>query len=149
MNQFSVVSSQFPALVLRCPWRLPSQDRAGLSTKPKTVENRELTTGFLAGPLGFEPRQSAPKALDLPLVDGPAPPTLTIFNCRLKDCLINAQPTTADRQSKIFCQYLARFRVLVTWAAISALARRPAASLAAALDRNKPYTAEPDPDSEA
>jgi hypothetical protein len=26
---------------------------------------------FLAGPLGFEPRQSAPKALDLPLVDGP------------------------------------------------------------------------------
>jgi hypothetical protein len=27
--------------------------------------------GFLAGPLGFEPRQSAPKALDLPLVDGP------------------------------------------------------------------------------
>jgi hypothetical protein len=25
----------------------------------------------LAGPLGFEPRQSAPKALDLPLVDGP------------------------------------------------------------------------------
>src|SRR5271157_1579546 len=36
----------------------------------------QLTTGgwqllFLAGPLGFEPRQSAPKALDLPLVDGP------------------------------------------------------------------------------
>src|SRR4029077_2043124 len=30
-----------------------------------------LTTAFLAGPLGFEPRQSAPKALDLPLVDGP------------------------------------------------------------------------------
>src|SRR5882724_9995893 len=26
---------------------------------------------YLAGPLGFEPRQSAPKALDLPLVDGP------------------------------------------------------------------------------
>ena len=25
----------------------------------------------MAGPLGFEPRQSAPKALDLPLVDGP------------------------------------------------------------------------------
>src|SRR5580693_5669341 len=31
----------------------------------------ELRTGSLAGPLGFEPRQSAPKALDLPLVDGP------------------------------------------------------------------------------
>jgi hypothetical protein len=31
----------------------------------------------LAGPLGFEPRQSAPKALDLPLVDGP-----TLFSSR-------------------------------------------------------------------
>ena len=28
-------------------------------------------TRFLAGRLGFEPRQSAPKALDLPLVDRP------------------------------------------------------------------------------
>ena len=27
----------------------------------------------LAGRLGFEPRQSAPKALDLPLVDRPKP----------------------------------------------------------------------------
>src|ERR1035437_6428730 len=33
--------------------------------------NWRLATAFLAGPLGFEPRQSAPKALDLPLVDGP------------------------------------------------------------------------------
>src|SRR5271155_3657193 len=32
---------------------------------------RQLYSVFLAGPLGFEPRQSAPKALDLPLVDGP------------------------------------------------------------------------------
>src|SRR6476646_9912176 len=31
---------------------------------------------ILAGPLGFEPRQSAPKALDLPLVDGPVTPLL-------------------------------------------------------------------------
>src|SRR5713226_6703406 len=35
------------------------------------TENWQLRTGYLAGPLGFEPRQSAPKALDLPLVDGP------------------------------------------------------------------------------
>jgi hypothetical protein len=35
------------------------------------AKNERLTTDFLAGPLGFEPRQSAPKALDLPLVDGP------------------------------------------------------------------------------
>src|SRR5690242_13999437 len=37
------------------------------------MHNEELTAKscFLAGPLGFEPRQSAPKALDLPLVDGP------------------------------------------------------------------------------
>src|SRR6185437_8608542 len=32
---------------------------------------------FLAGPLGFEPRQSAPKALDLPLVDGPVGPAVS------------------------------------------------------------------------
>src|ERR1051326_1817625 len=30
-----------------------------------------ITAIFLAGPLGFEPRQSAPQALDLPLVGGP------------------------------------------------------------------------------
>src|SRR6266404_5005950 len=35
------------------------------------AKNREPRAAFLAGPLGFEPRQSAPKALDLPLVDGP------------------------------------------------------------------------------
>jgi hypothetical protein len=34
-----------------------------------TTDRRSLTT--LAGRLGFEPRQSAPKALDLPLVDRP------------------------------------------------------------------------------
>src|SRR5271156_1792276 len=41
--------------------------------RPSALRNREPATGnfFLAGPLGFEPRQSAPKALDLPLVDGP------------------------------------------------------------------------------
>jgi hypothetical protein len=33
---------------------------------------------FLAGPLGFEPRQSAPKALDLPLVDGPVNQLLAV-----------------------------------------------------------------------
>src|SRR5579871_2046210 len=40
---------------------------------PSLTGNWVLATEnyFLAGPLGFEPRQSAPKALDLPLVDGP------------------------------------------------------------------------------
>ncbi len=37
----------------------------------------------LAGPLGFEPRQSAPKALDLPLVDGPVKSlSISIADCR-------------------------------------------------------------------
>src|SRR5258708_1787916 len=36
---------------------------------PRSYNNLQT----LAGPLGFEPRQSAPKALDLPLVDGPVP----------------------------------------------------------------------------
>ena len=38
-----------------------------------SIKLRELMADHphLAGPLGFEPRQSAPKALDLPLVDGP------------------------------------------------------------------------------
>jgi hypothetical protein len=36
----------------------------------------------LAGPLGFEPRQSAPKALDLPLVDGPV-----VTRLRLREIL--------------------------------------------------------------
>src|SRR5947199_5224257 len=38
---------------------------------PAPAVGQRPTTAFLAGPLGFEPRQSAPKALDLPLVDGP------------------------------------------------------------------------------
>jgi hypothetical protein len=37
---------------------------------------------MLAGPLGFEPRQSAPKALDLPLVDGPIAHRLSICGSR-------------------------------------------------------------------
>jgi hypothetical protein len=44
----------------------------------------------LAGPLGFEPRQSAPKALDLPLVDGPkvfhsrAPPQAALPSAQVR-----------------------------------------------------------------
>jgi hypothetical protein len=37
----------------------------------KLKAGRVLTAYSLAGRLGFEPRQSAPKALDLPLVDRP------------------------------------------------------------------------------
>ena len=40
-------------------------------------KSQEPPAAFLAGPLGFEPRQSAPKALDLPLVDGPVESSLT------------------------------------------------------------------------
>src|SRR5215475_6957157 len=43
-----------------------SQSQRSLGT-----EYQVLGTAFLAGRLGFEPRQSAPKALDLPLVDRP------------------------------------------------------------------------------
>jgi hypothetical protein len=38
------------------------------------------SNSFLAGRLGFEPRQSAPKALDLPLVDRPVQHTQTTTN---------------------------------------------------------------------
>src|ERR1039458_10096807 len=55
----SVLSSRFSVLGFGAPASL------------LRTENWQLRTGFLAGPLGFEPRQSAPKALDLPLVDGP------------------------------------------------------------------------------
>jgi hypothetical protein len=41
---------------------------------------------FLAGPLGFEPRQSAPKALDLPLVDGP------VNQCQVSSFLFQVKP---------------------------------------------------------
>src|ERR1035437_98782 len=54
----SVLSSRFSVLGFGAPASL------------LRTENWQLRTGFLAGPLGFEPRQSAPKALDLPLVDG-------------------------------------------------------------------------------
>jgi hypothetical protein len=56
---------------------------------------------FLAGPLGFEPRQSAPKALDLPLVDGPVGQfQLLIYDFRLKTgqllLSINNQKSTIE-----------------------------------------------------
>src|SRR5215469_16482326 len=42
--------------------------------------SRRLCYASLAGRLGFEPRQSAPKALDLPLVDRPVLKTRYKFN---------------------------------------------------------------------
>src|SRR5947207_13901904 len=47
-----------------------------------TLRGQGSRTAFLAGPLGFEPRQSAPKALDLPLVDGPV--KLLATSCELR-----------------------------------------------------------------
>src|ERR1019366_2087864 len=66
--------------------------------------NWRLATAFLAGPLGFEPRQSAPKALDLPLVDGPVNQSL-IVDFRL---LMERQRGTSivHQQSKINNQKL-------------------------------------------
>src|SRR5208282_5430590 len=54
-----------------CSWLLAFS--LWLEPTPSIAKSQELKAkgGFLAGPLGFEPRQSAPKALDLPLVDGP------------------------------------------------------------------------------
>src|SRR5438445_10748614 len=63
-----------------------------------------MTAAFLAGPLGFEPRQSAPKALDLPLVDGPvnriADGRLSIVDCSPAGHS-NCQSTIKNQQSKI------------------------------------------------
>src|ERR1700745_3267512 len=42
----------------------------------------------MAGPLGFEPRQSAPKALDLPLVDGPVT-TVSSFQFRVSSTTLS------------------------------------------------------------
>src|SRR6202007_2527283 len=57
---------------------------------------------ILAGPLGFEPRQSAPKALDLPLVDGPVRTItkLSIANYRLS-VYVDFQSATGNWQSSI------------------------------------------------
>src|ERR1700756_5053774 len=72
----------------------------------------------MAGPLGFEPRQSAPKALDLPLVDGPittvssfqfrvSSTTLSIFVARALACVHSKLET---RNLKLFPILRARQR---------------------------------------
>src|SRR6185312_298480 len=62
---------------------------------------------FLAGRLGFEPRQSAPKALDLPLVDRPRIPALT-KNVSANLCLTEAKNRQAvfSIASWRFCRLL-------------------------------------------
>lgn len=73
----------------------------------------------MAGPLGFEPRQSAPKALDLPLVDGPVEQLLAsrllLLGSRLSllvfRCLLLASRILAlARNEKLFPIFLARQR---------------------------------------
>src|ERR1700690_2442275 len=61
-------------------------------------KGRTTHDGFLAGPLGFEPRQRPPKALDLPLVDGP------VTDCRvaISVCRLNTPALPAVSQSEIF-----------------------------------------------
>jgi hypothetical protein len=60
ISELSAVSFQPSAITQRVGSRLRAESGS-----------LKADSWFLAGPLGFEPRQSAPKALDLPLVDGP------------------------------------------------------------------------------
>src|SRR3954466_16413002 len=71
---------------------------------------------YLAGRLGFEPRQSAPKALDLPLVDRPI-------------CIYSPNMVR---------QYSALVSVLVAVALVPLSFRFAAAFSAASADANKP-----------
>src|SRR5208337_1892148 len=89
-SQFPVLSSQFWAPVSRL-----------------RTENRELRPVFLAGPLGFEPRQSAPKALDLPLVDGPVKPSADCTSIVVQSLSYNNRKSTIK---KLFPIILARQR---------------------------------------
>ena len=100
------------------------------------VRDKQQTL-YLAGPLGFEPRQSAPKALDLPLVDGPVFQELS--------CLMNLvgvhkhrQPSPKQRQLKIFFQYWGRVSVVVTAAGTPFFLSFPAAFTAKAREANNP-----------
>src|SRR6185369_2414139 len=73
-----LVGAHVNLLFRRCRKSGHSLPLLALSPLPKPSAPHKLKSQlpkakscFLAGPLGFEPRQSAPKALDLPLVDGP------------------------------------------------------------------------------
>src|ERR1700690_239718 len=109
------------------------------------TENWQLKTGFLAGPLGFEPRQSAPKALDLPLVDGPVHDRRIALQLSFN----HSDSTIENQQSRILFQYCWRVNVLVATAFNPCLSSRLAALAASAGDRNSPYRVDPDPESEA
>src|SRR5208282_4403817 len=108
----------------------------------------QLRTGFLAGPLGFEPRQSAPKALDLPLVDGPVKqsadcPSIVVHKDRGFK-LFTLKPRNLPHT--ILFQYCRRVNVLVATAFSPCFRRRLAAFAASAGDRNSPYRVDPDPE---
>src|SRR6266852_7795706 len=109
---------------------------------------------FLAGPLGFEPRQSAPKALDLPLVDGPVKRSDWLTISDSVDCTLIGHHSIVNQQSKIsnqefFSQYFWRVNVPVATAFSPCFRRRLTAFAASARDRNNPYRVDPDPESEA
>src|SRR5271157_1775612 len=131
----SVLSSRFSVLGFGAPASL------------LRTENWQLRTGFLAGPLGFEPRQSAPKALDLPLVDGPVKRSDWLIAFQLS--FIYRRSTIENQQSRILFQYCWRVNVLVATAFSPCFRRRLAAFAASAGDRNSPYRVDPDPESEA
>src|ERR1700690_3961834 len=85
----SVLSSRFSVLGFGAP---VSRLRIG---------TWQLRTGYLAGPLGFEPRQSAPKALDLPLVDGPRC-TINWLATKSYPRTERQRPTTSDYRPATF-----------------------------------------------
>src|SRR5271165_1457470 len=94
-----------------------------------STDHYSLSTRFLAGRPGFEPGQSAPKALDLPLVDRPVK--------QLTD------------HANICSQYSPRVSVAVTSAACPDALMRRAAACASSPEANTPYNVAPEPDSEA
>src|SRR5579864_2424567 len=72
-STFSIFSGGVTKVAMIVSGLLAFSCYRSLAVQPSAIfaGSRVLTADFLAGPLGFEPRQSAPKALDLPLVDGP------------------------------------------------------------------------------
>src|SRR5229473_5288051 len=111
-----------------------------------TTKDRRPTTVFLAGPLGFEPRQSAPKALDLPLVDGPVKRSAWRIALQLS---FKSGRSTIENQSRILFQYCWHVNVRVATAFNPCFRRRLPAFAASACVRNSPYRVDPEPESEA
>ena len=145
---------------------LSSRSRIPLPCHPEERSDVEAVfrqgPTILAGRLGFEPRQSAPKALDLPLVDRPKPELSKIFchperrirrNCGSiawgSPFRWRIHPARGHLPSNIPAQYSLRGNVRVATAFIPLALKRAAARDASSLVRNNPYRVDPDPESDA